>query len=368
MQPMNTPLARAARGSALARLVFTVYVLLVAYASLYPFTGWVDAGVPAFAFLTAPLPRYLTAFDLAANIVGYLPYGLLCVVAIYPGLRGRAAVGVATASALVLSLALEAAQGYLPSRFASNVDVLCNLGGALLGALLGTRLTGGLLDGGPLRRWRAGLFQPGIGADLGLVLLGLWLFSQLNPAMLLFGAGDLRDWLAPAGGPAYKPQLFIAIEALTAAANLVAVALMLSVMMAPGRRAGALIVVLVLAALAVKAAAFATLMHAEHVLAWLTPGAERGLIGGTVAALLAARLPRNAKLVLAAMLLMAATVLVNLAPPNPYLAATIKVWQQGHFLNFNGLTRLVSALWPYATLGYLIWLATAQRAMASRSL
>jgi hypothetical protein len=62
-------------------------------------------------------------------------------------------------------------------------------------------------------------------------------------------------------------------------------------------------------------------------------------------------------LILAALLLMAATVLVNLAPPNPYLAASLKVWQQGHFLNFNGLTRLVSALWPFAALGYLMYLA-----------
>lgn len=365
---MTTSLARTASGSALARLVFAVYVLLVAYASLYPFTGWHGSGVPPFAFLTASLPRYLTAFDLAANIVGYLPLGLLCVLAVYPRLRGRAAIGVATASALILSLALEAAQGYLPSRFASNVDVLCNLCGGFAGALLGAQLSAGLLEGGALRRWRAGTFQTGIGADVGLVLVGLWLFTQLNPAMLLFGAGDLRDWLAPAGGPAYKPQLFIAIEALTAAANLVAVTLMLSAVVLPGRRASALIVALVLAALAVKAMAFAILMHAEHVLVWLTPGAERGLAGGIVAALLAARLPQNARLVLAAVLLMAATVFVNLAPPNPYLAATITVWQQGHFLNFNGLTRLVSALWPYAALGYLIWLATAQRGTTSRSL
>ena len=60
-------------------------------------------------------------------------------------------------------------------------------------------------------------------------------------------------------------------------------------------------------------------------------------------------------------LLMGATVLVNLAPPNPYLAAMLKVWQQGHFLNFNGLTRLVSAAWPFFALGYLIFLASRRR-------
>jgi VanZ family protein len=357
-----------ASGSVLARLAFAVYLLLVAYASLYPFSGWIASGVPAFAFLAAPLPRYFTAFDVAANIVGYLPYGLLCVHALHPYARGRAAFGAAGLSALALSLALEAGQGYLPSRIASNVDVLCNLAGALAGAGLGVRVSEKVLAGGALRGWRAATFQAGLGTDVGLVLIGLWLFTQLNPAMLLFGAGDLRDWLAASGGAEYRAQHFIAIEALTSAANLVAVMLLASVVVLPRRPVARLLVALVLLALAVKAAAFGILMRAENALLWLTPGAARGLAGGILVALLAARMPRTARLVLAAVLLMAATVLVNLAPPNPYLAATLKVWQQGHFLNFNGLTRLVGVFWPFAALGYLIWLATAQRAAASTGL
>jgi len=117
---------------------------------------------------------------------------------------------------------------------------------------------------------------------------------------------------------------------------------------------------LIAAALVVKILAFAILMRAEHVFAWLTPGAQLGLAAGVVLAMAALCLPRTARLALAAVLLMAATVLVNLAPPNPYLAATLKVWEQGHFLNFNGLTRLVSAAWPFAAFGYLVYLAAAQ--------
>ena len=78
-------------------------------------------------------------------------------------------------------------------------------------------------------------------------------------------------------------------------------------------------------------------------------------------ALAAVSLPRLARLAAAAVLLMAATVLVNLAPPNPYLAATLKLWEQGHFLNFNGVTRWVSALWTFAALAYLIYLAAGRR-------
>jgi hypothetical protein len=117
------------------------------------------------------------------------------------------------------------------------------------------------------------------------------------------------------------------------------------------------ILALVGTALVVRTAAFAILMRAENVLAWLTHGAQIGLAVGLAVALAAVALPRGLRMIFAALLIMAATVLVNLAPPNPYLAASLKVWQQGHFLNFNGLTRLVSALWPFAALGYLMYLA-----------
>jgi alpha/beta superfamily hydrolase len=56
-----------------------------------------------------------------------------------------------------------------------------------------------------------------------------------------------------------------------------------------------------------------------------------------------------------------ASIVAHLAPSNPYLAATLKLWEQGHFLNFNGVTRWVSALWAFAALGYLIYLAAGRR-------
>jgi hypothetical protein len=187
--------------------------------------------------------------------------------------------------------------------------------------------------------------------------MGLWLFIQLNPTTLLFGAGDLREFIGAREPRGERPEFFIGIEALTAAANLIAAGLVASLLASPAAAVRMHIALLVGAALVVRTAAFAILMRAENVLAWLTPGAQVGLAVGLAIVLLAAALPRGARLVTAALLIMAATVLVNLAPPNPYLAASLKVWQQGHFLNFNGLTRLVSALWPFAALGYLMYLA-----------
>ena len=341
----------------MARLLLAVYAVLTAYATLYPMDGWRDAGVPAFAYLSAPWPRYVTRFDVAVNVLGYMPFGFLAVAALQPRLRGVPAFAVATGAAIALSLCLEALQSYLPARIASNLDVLCNLAGAAIGAVLGLRFARWPLKDGPIGRLRHRAFLPGTAVDIGLVLIALWLFTQLNPGMLLFGAGDLRSYLEVSDAQGRRPEFFILIEALVGAANLTAVGLLFSALSATRAGLRLRLIALLVVALAVKTAAFAIVMRAQDVLAWLTPGAEIGLVAGLAAALAAVALPRAAQFALAAMLIMAATVLVNLAPPNPYLTASFKVWQQGHFLNFNGLTRLVSALWPFAALGYLTFLA-----------
>jgi len=73
--------------STLARYLFAAYVPLVIYASLDPFSGWRDRGLPPFAFLAAPFPRPIPVFDVVANIIGYIPLGFLAVLAVYPWLR-----------------------------------------------------------------------------------------------------------------------------------------------------------------------------------------------------------------------------------------------------------------------------------------
>jgi VanZ family protein len=349
--------SEARRGSPFARIAFAVYAFLTVYASLYPLEGWHDHGASPFEYLFAHWPRYISGFDVAVNVLGYVPLGLFCVAAQYPRARGAAAFVLATGTGAALSLTLEAVQSYLATRDASNLDVLCNTLGAVLGAALGSRATPWLLDHGPLKRLRNEEFLPGGEIDFGLVLVALWLFLQLNPATLLFGAGSLRELVIAHEVRARSAEFFMLLETLTSAANLVAVALLLSGLTARARPARALFVALVIAALAIKTAAFVILMRADSVLGWLTPGAQLGLLLGMAAALGALSLPRTVRLSLAAVLLMAATVLVNLAPPNPYFTVTLKLWQQGHFLNFNGLTRLVSAAWPYVALAYLIFLA-----------
>jgi VanZ family protein len=337
--------------SPLALYLAVAYALLVTYASLHPFVGWRDTGAPVLDFLTAAWPRYYTGFDLTANILAYVPLGFLFV----PGLQGRLGIAAAALSAAVagsgLSFALETLQNFLPSRVPSNIDLACNTIGAMIGAAAGMNWGRALVDGGRLHRLRTRLVLRGHGADLGLVLLGLWLLAQLNPELLLFGTGDLRALLELPPLP-YSAQRFAVIEAGVAAGGTLAAGLICwSLLREPNRWLPA---ALLLAALAVKVFASMLLVNAAQFAHWITPGNMAGLAAGAVALLAATWLPPLAQRMLAALALLLATVLVNLAPENPYLTASLAVWQQGHFLNFNGLTRLVSSLWPFAALPFLM--------------
>jgi VanZ family protein len=89
MRPSSSPLAL---------YLAVAYAALTAYASLHPLSGWRDTGAPALDFLAAAWPRYYTGFDLAANILAYVPLGFLLV----PALQAR--LGIA-AAALLAALA-----------------------------------------------------------------------------------------------------------------------------------------------------------------------------------------------------------------------------------------------------------------------
>jgi VanZ family protein len=339
------------RSSPLALYLAIAYTALTVYASLHPLSGWRDTGAPALDFLSAAWPRYYTGFDLAVNILAYVPLGFLLVPALAVRLGLAAAALLAVLAGAGLSLGLETLQNYLPSRVPSNIDLACNTLGAMIGAAAGMNWGRDLVDGGRLHRLRLRLVVHGHAADFGLVLLGLWLLAQLNPELLLFGTGDLRGLLELQALP-YSAQRFAVIEAGVAGAGTLVTGLIVwSLLRKPDRW---LLAALLLSPLAIKALASALLVNAAQFVHWLTPGNAAGLAAGTAALMAATFLPLLAQRVLAALALLFTTVLVNLAPENPYLTAQLAVWQQGHFLNFNGLTKLVSSLWPFAALPYLM--------------
>lgn len=342
----------AARDSRLPLFLAGVYTLLALYVSLYPLTGWRDTGAAPLGFLFADWPRYVTGFDLSVNTLAYAPLGFLWATTLSARLSPRVAFSLAWLLGAGLSCGVETLQNFLPSRVPSNLDLACNALGALLGALAGMRWGSHLLDGGRIHAWRERRFLSGPAGDVGLVLLGLWFLTQLNPETFLFGNGNLRGLLGLSTPLPFAADRFFELELATVAAQTLAIALI-------GARLAAnhpvlLPLALIGAALVVKSFALMLLIESLHGFAWATPGTLGGLMLGLVLWGATGQLDVAARQALAALALMLAVVLANLMPDNPYLEHTLSVWRQGHFLNFNGATRLVSSLWPYLALPWLM--------------
>ncbi|HVQ61043.1 MAG TPA: hypothetical protein VMS53_03070, partial [Burkholderiales bacterium] len=184
-----------------------------------------------------------------------------------------------------------------------------------------------------------------------------WLFSQLSPETLLFGTGDLRDLFKTPSGKLYPAEVFLRVDAGVACANGVAAGLLAACLVERSQPTRGVVLLMIATALAAHTLAFGLLVTPQDVLSWATPGALYGVAGAIAVLMIAVSLPRAAQLPLVGLALLAATAIVNLAPPNPYSAATFSLWQQGQYLNFNGLTRLVAIVWPFAAMLYLVLLA-----------
>jgi VanZ family protein len=349
------------------------YAALVVYASLYPFSGWRDQGIAPWEFLSSPLPKYWTGFDVAANVAGYAPLGFLLALSFlrrgqerFAPTTNTAAIMVATLAAAVLSLLMEALQTYLPSRVPSNVDFALNA----LGGLLGAVLAGALELAGAIDRWSRFRLRWSVDDARGaLVLLALWPFALLFPASVPLGLGQvlerleaaLAEWLLDTPFLEWLPVRDVELQPLVPGAELLCVVLGAlvpcllgySIMRSLSRRA-------VFAALAVSVGVCATALSAAlswgpaHAWSWLSLPVRLGLVVGLVLALTLLAVPRRGCAALALLALVVHLSLLNQAPASAYFADTLQAWEQGRFIRFNGLAQWLGWLWPYAVLVYVL--------------
>ena len=352
----------------LAWILAVAYLLVIAYASLQPFRDWRTPPEEVFRFLFTIWPRYITLQDVAVNVAAYLPLGFLlsivCGARIGPA-RGAIA---ATLAAGMVSLAMEAAQMFLPARIASNVDLLANTVGALLGAMAAPLFAPARILGGKLHAARHHLFRDGMKAEAGLVIVGLWLITQLHPTVQPFGTGGIRATFDLPAHLAHTPSLALGSEAMVALLSLTGVGLMVCALMRGAARPLPVIASLIAAVLLIKIFTAVVFDLASAPLAWLTPGVMLGLLVGTMLLFGAAHLPRLVQLVVAAGCIAAATAVINLAPDNPYhsVPSALLAGRTSHFLSFSSIVRALSELWPLLALGYLGWVLGARAAGGAR--
>ncbi len=352
------------------RYALAGYVLLIVYASLYPFSGWRWQGLMPFDFVLAPLPRYITFSDLLINVGGYLPLGYLIARNLPARWPRWASWLAASALASSVSFGMEASQAFLPMRVSSNLDWLTNSLGGLLGAAICVWLLPRLRLAALLRLWRERWFAPHVG--YGLLLLALWPLALLWPAAVLFGTGQigptllqpaldtdtwriLSAWFVNSGLrlPDFAPMSGLRQSSITAA-MLAGSLLLLAALLRPGAPRLRLALALTFAGLLAVSLSAALSFGPEHALAWATVPTLRSVALGLMIGLPLSYLPPRWGAAVGALSLALALGWINGSGPGPYYALNLQAWSQGLFIRLYGLPQWLSWLWPFAALIYLM--------------
>lgn len=333
-----------------------VYLLLIAYGSLYPLSGWDWHRGGLWILFQSFSLKHLSRSDIITNLVVYIPLGLMMALA----WRHRFSTGMrffaVTLCGILLSISMEYLQSYLPARVSSVVDTLFNACGTLLGALLAHTLATHTITGTHLHRLRQRLFLPGPLPNLGLVVLVLWALSQLSPLVpsldrgtLVFGIRPLLDVLRGTTG-------FNVAEALTYALNIAALGLIASTLMRPGQKLLTVFGVFVCAVLLLKIPVVSRQLSLEAII---------GACAALILLPLLSSLSRYSRSLSAGLMVLLAYSIEQLHTGTGPHAATLHAMNwipfRDQMENLAGLVDIVETLWPFSLLSYLVLLTQARR-------
>lgn len=318
------------------------YALLLALGSLLPLHGW-DTARWSSAFVTAPLPPYITRTDISTNFLVYVPFGYLLALAFRRPRRRWLAVALATLAGLATSLGLESLQQLVPGRIASNLDVFLNTLGVATGAVISPHHQRLRRAARRIAQWRRRWFGPGLAVDAGLALLLLWGLAQFS-LLPMPGAGwlelHLRALDTSLGGLDRLNLRWFAALTL----ELLAVGAFTACLTRPGRYVSAMTLLFVLA-FALKLLTATILLRLKVVGGVLS---VETLAGFLVAywLLLNPLVSRHRQALAAMFLSLVIAVRLGLAE---YL-----LLPDASLLNIVGLAKAAASLWPYLALLVLL--------------
>lgn len=348
------------------------YSALVVYASLYPLTGWVWPTNPPWSFLFQPLPKWWTAFDLVANVLGYIPLGALMSM-LWVRRHEHAGLAVLRAgfSASLLSLLLEFGQAFMQQRVPSNVDWGLNSLGALMGAALGIWLAEHRAVEAAIR-WRRRWWR--VDAPGGFVLWCLWPFALLYPLPMPFALGrwvepfsqallgwaadsvlltqqpwgmDLGSALQPAGLSPGGQWLLMVVSLLTPC-------LLAFTLMRPTWRRGLAAGMVLLAGALMMSLSTALAFSPQYAGGWLSPLVMAAMAVAGLLMLALLWVPMRMAAALLVLCIGVQMALINQLPADVFVNQSLQSWEQGRFIRFHGLSQWLGWLWPLGVLGFAL--------------
>jgi VanZ family protein len=351
-------------------LLLLVATMAVVFLTLYPWLGWRSIASAPWAFLSDPWPRYWTAFDVIVNVIAYFPIGfLLVLLTARPVNRRYTALEITTLLlACVLfgssiSFVLECLQSWLPNRVPSKLDWSANSFGTLAGASAGLGLTSWLQRGlhasanvAHQQSKAAWSKLPPGRLSLGLLALALWIVINANPQRLLFASGEVSD-LLDIDIPTFALVDSGFLEAFIVMAQMCIVSSIVWTAANKELTRRLLLVAALGGGLITKSLSSSWLVSEADAFWWLTSGAQAGLLLGSISVALLITLRPQTQSRIAQVLVLTVTVLVNLAPDNPFYDSMIARWDQGRWSSLHGLILSIAYLWPALVFAYL-WLAS----------
>jgi VanZ family protein len=334
-------------------LLLLTYSALLASGSLYPLSTWQGERMFDLSFLWAAWPHSISRIDLLTNLFIYVPFGILATRALFRRHYSLAHWLSICLLGAAFSTAMECLQLFVPSRVASNVDIITNSAGAALGAALAPLVSRRSLFFAWLVALRRHWFRPGWIVNLGLILLVLWLLAQFSLQKPGLVAGSLHGGFTPfweSSAAQFRPSL-----SLLFALDIASVSLFIATLLRPDQRLlpgafglafGAIVFKFLAAALLIKLAFLVRLLSLEALLGI-------GLGASAALAFVYVRAGPPPYPLLAGVL--SALILAKLTFGVPFLTAT------GHapdlaarpelLFNIGGIAYLVSESWGYLALG-----------------
>jgi len=362
------------RRATLSRMLLGAYLCALLYGSLYPWTGWRASGGSALSFISDGWPRYWTGFDLLANLLLYVPMGALCCAS----MRGRATalsttLGCTLAAAIV-SVGIEGLQHFMPGRVPSVADLVANTAGALAGAVL---MTSSMRLAGKHGHWLSSQHWVRGGAT-GPALLVAWVVMQLHPQRLLFGHGDIARpaaWLwHTVAGDAQATGMPIALRAATSAdairlhadytvfieasgtaCAIVAIGLLVREVFPRHAPRGWITAILLTGGCVMHALTEAALVGSGHAFAWLSAGAQGGMLTGALLLAAFTTAFRQTRLAICIGALVLTGVLTSVFPLDAYYQSALGRWDHGAWRNLTGLLQAANLAWPLAAIAWCGW-------------
>lgn len=355
MVMQNTPRTLNTASSGVLRKWLAIgYTLFIVYASLSPFSGWRDQGLNFLEVLRAPVLLTYTAFDALINLLAYLPLGLLAGLILRRRYSAFASMMLVLCVGFLLSASMEYLQMYLPSRTSSNLDMLTNSAGALIGAFLAVSITSWTWLFSRLVRWRSHWFRHVREVDFGLALLALWVFGQINPSLPMLGNVFISE-AARQPFMALPPVPFNGWESGAVTLNLLMLGmLVLTLLRVPRHLVTALAVILSVVALA-KFITAALLLKSWALLLWINSEAITGMLLGILLLFASMWLPRKSVTGFGTAAALGYLAIVNFIfdGNSPSAAMSIYHWHYGHLLNYNGLAQTITLIFPVLLIFHL---------------